>query len=313
MRAELDGVQQRDDGEVLLPEEADLHGVIDDEKAAQTATDDGRGELEGEAPGSGEVVLPDKVEEPRLHDASEEEAEDVPVELEGEAPGSGEVVLTDVEVEETAEEVVRPATEEVEMEAGGSGKETTCQEKHKFKSLEAVHESLEDQVGESTDAPHAEEELPDDAFAGEVIVDHNVVHPEEVVYLGGRLAAARAANLLNPETVDELNKLFKEMGLSAADSSGSETKSGQMPVASAGRGRGKKQKEKGNVPAAAGAGRAAKPIMAAAAASGKPDAEHAQDRRSGRGRLIRPNTRYSSDEIAVHGDGAVAWKGLGRR
>ncbi|XBH65874.1 hypothetical protein VPH35_119371 [Triticum aestivum] len=222
-RAELDNAQQRDDGEVVLPQVTDLHlhGATDG-KATQPA-DNGPGELEREAPGSGEVVLPDEVvEEPGLHGATE----DVPVEIEGEAPGSGEVVLPE-EVEEpvlhgaTAEEVVRPATEEaddvpVELEAGGSGEERPWPAKQKFKSLKPVLEPLEDQGGEATDAPHAEEDLPDDACAEE---DHNVVHPEEVVSLRRRLAAARALNLLNPETVDELNKLFKEMGLSAADSS----------------------------------------------------------------------------------------------
>ncbi|XBH81643.1 hypothetical protein VPH35_107164 [Triticum aestivum] len=195
----FDNAQQRDGGEVVLPQVTDLHlhGATDG-KAAQPA-DDGPGELEREAPGSGEVVLPDQVEEPGLHGATEK-AEDVPVEIEGEAPGSGEVVLPD-EVEEpafhgaTAEEVVRPATEEpddvpVELEAGGSEEETH--------------------------APHAEEELPDDTVVGDVLVDHYVVHPEEVVSLRRRLAAARARNLLNPETIDELNKLFEEMGLSAA-------------------------------------------------------------------------------------------------
>jgi len=195
-RAELDNAQQRDDGEVVLPQVTDLHlHVATDGKAAQPA-DDGPGELERDAPGSGEVVLPDEVVEPGLHGATKEEAEDVPVAIEGEAPGSGEVVVLPDEVKEpvlhgaTTEEVVRPATEEadnvpVELEAGGSGEETH--------------------------APHAEKELPDATFAGDVLVD-----PEEVVSLRRRLAAARARNLLNPETIDELNKLFEEMGLSAA-------------------------------------------------------------------------------------------------
>ncbi|XP_044410168.1 uncharacterized protein [Triticum aestivum] len=199
-RAEVDNAQQRDDGEVVLPQVTDLHlhGATDG-KAAQPA-DDGPGELEREAPGSGEVVLPDEVEAPGLHGATKE-ADDVPVAIEGEAPGSGEVVVPPDEVEEpvlhsaTAEEVVRPATEEaddvpVKLEAGGSGEETH--------------------------APHAEKELPDDTFAGDVLVDHNVVHPEEVASLRRRLAAARARNLLNPDTIDELNKLFEEMGLSVA-------------------------------------------------------------------------------------------------
>ncbi|KAM3245352.1 hypothetical protein ACQJBY_056591 [Aegilops geniculata] len=208
-RAELDNAQQRDDGKVV---ETDLHlHGPSDEKAAQPA-DDGPGELEREAPGSGEVVLPDQVvQEPGLHGATE----DVPVEIEGEAPGSGEVeepVLHGA----TAEEVVRPATEEaddvpVELEAGGSGEETH--------------------------APHAEEELPDGTLSGDVLVDHNVVHPEEVASLRRRLAASRARNLLNPETVDELNKLFKEMGLSAADSSDETKVHGDAAVALKGQGR----------------------------------------------------------------------------